>query len=90
MWGVCVCVCVCVREREREREREGERERERDHEAGIIDSCELPNMGGGNQTWILCKSSKHSELLSCLSKPSLSFYHVPRLSGLAAQGQLSA
>lgn len=35
--------------------------------AGVICSCELPNMGAGNWPWVLCKSSSHSFLTT---KPS--------------------
>lgn len=27
---------------------------------GVTASCELPNMGVWNQTWVLCKNSLHS------------------------------
>ena len=29
-------------------------------EAGVIDSCELPDVGAGNRAWALWKSSMHS------------------------------
>lgn len=32
-------------------------------------SCELPGVGAENQTWVLCKSSKYSYLLSHPSSP---------------------
>ena len=27
--------------------------------AGVRDSCELPNFGARNQTWVLCKNTQH-------------------------------
>jgi hypothetical protein len=35
--------------------------------AGVAGSPELPSMGSGNQTWVLCKSGKCSKPLSPLS-----------------------
>jgi hypothetical protein len=41
---------------------------------GIIDGWELPSIGVGNRTWVLCKSSKGSQLLRYLSSPSTLFF----------------
>lgn len=29
----------------------------------VTDGCELPAMGDGNQTWVLCKSRKGSSVI---------------------------
>lgn len=42
--------------------------------AEIEGSYELPNIVTGSETWVLCKSSKHSKLLSHLSDPSLLYF----------------
>lgn len=42
--------------------------------AGITGSCETPYIGSGNQTLVLCKSSKTSYTSSHLSSPSLSVF----------------
>lgn len=45
--------------------------------AGIADICELPSVDDGNQTWALCKNSKHSLLMSHLPSPGTEFYLLP-------------
>lgn len=35
-------------------------------EAGVPSRCELPDVSAGNQTWVLCRSSKSSWPLSRL------------------------
>lgn len=37
--------------------------------AGVTSCCELTDRGAGNLTLLLCETSTHSELLSCLSRP---------------------
>jgi len=46
-------------------------------DSGVISDCELPNMGVGKQTWVLCKSDKWSEpplqvWLFCLTAVTMS------------------
>jgi|UPI00001E64C1 hypothetical protein len=43
-------------------------------EAEITDGCELPGMGGGNQTQVFCKINRHSELLNHPSGPFFIFF----------------
>lgn len=50
----CVCACLCPQRLE---------EGVRCPGAGVTGSCELPNMGTRNQTWMLCKNSKCSQPL---------------------------
>jgi hypothetical protein len=38
---------------------------------GVKDICELPSVGAGNRTWVLCKHSNHSWQWSCLPNPLL-------------------
>lgn len=40
----------------------------------ITGSCELQDVGTRNQTWVLCKSTQHSELLSHLSSPGVTSF----------------
>lgn len=41
-----------------------------DPETQVTGGCELPDVGTGNQTRVLCKSIKSSSLLSHLSNPT--------------------
>lgn len=53
---VCLCVCVCaiVSAVPAEASRGS-----LIPAAGVVGSCELPDMGAGSRTLVLCKSSKH-------------------------------
>lgn len=62
------CVSVCTWMQDLQRQDEGPSS----SEAGVTGGCELPNMGAGNRTQVLCKSSVRSKLLSHI--PSLDFF----------------
>lgn len=45
---MCICTCHCGRQKQDS------------FEPGVIASCESPNVGGGTQAQVLCKSNQHS------------------------------
>jgi hypothetical protein len=53
--GTCVCTClyVCLSHQVPE-------EGIRSHGARVTEDCEMLDVGAGNRTWVLCKSSKGS------------------------------
>ena len=58
MMCVCVCVCVCVYVHMSAGAHGGPEEDIWSYEAGVMNNCELPNQGAGNQTWMLKKNNK--------------------------------
>lgn len=54
--GTVMCVRVCTHDYKCLQSKERVLEPPR---AGVISSCELPKMGAGNRTRILCKSSAY-------------------------------
>lgn len=47
--------------------------------AGATSFCELPDVGSGNRTWVLCKNSVYSWLLSHFSSPRDFFFQYSKL-----------